>query len=161
MKFSMSKEWVLSKAKDEKGFDVAAGHLDHDRASDIKRLSVVSAEQGTAEHCAFSSLVQMLRRARALSIEALAEKSRVDVAELVSIECDVRYEPRPRTVHQLAKFFSLPEKRLLDLSNLTTTRSHELTEAAVRFAANAKKMLDLSPEERQALIEFVKFLGSK
>ena len=64
-------------------------------------------------------------------------------------------------MHQLAKFFGLPEKRLFELSNLAASHSHDLKEAAVRFAANAKNVPDLCPEEQQALNEFVKFLSSR
>lgn len=79
----------------------------------------------------------------------------------MSIEYDLHYEPRPRTVHQLAAFFGLPERKLLELSNLTTAHSPELKQAAVRFAANAKNVLDLTSDERSALNEFVKFLEAR
>ncbi|MBA4016207.1 MAG: hypothetical protein C0483_03360 [Pirellula sp.] len=79
--------------------------------------------------------------------------------ELLNIECDVRFIPKPRTIHQLATFFALPEKTLYELSNLTETVSPEIQHAAIAFAANAKKVTQLDPEEKNALNAFVKFLS--
>jgi len=155
MKFFMSKEWVLNKAKEETGFDVVAGRQGRgvDQSTDRGPDAV--------EQVAFSTLVELLRRDRGLSVSDLAEQARVDAIELVSIERLAAFLPRPRTVHQLAKFFGLPEKMLFELSSLTTVHTPEVREAAVRFAANAKRMTELDLNERHALNEFVKFLSSR
>jgi len=160
MKYNIPKERVLSASHDDTGFDIAAGTPALDA---ICKSTTTSPQQeaDSAEHCAFSSLMQLLRRSKRLTLEQLANDARVDLSELVSIEDDVTYEPRPRTVHQLAHFYNLPERKLLELSTLTTNYSQDLREAAVRFAANAKNVTDLSHEERLALNEFVKVLSSR
>jgi len=106
----------------------------------------------------FGSLIQLRRRERRLSLEKLAEMSRVDIGELVNIEQDPEYEPRPRTVHQLAGVLGLPKRPLVKLSNLTQVHDDELKGAAIRFAARSSSMAELSREEVQALAEFVNFL---
>lgn len=108
----------------------------------------------------FGSLIQMLRRKKRLSIETLAKKAKVEVSELISIETILDFEPKPRTVHQLATFFGLPNRTLLKLSNLTTVHDCKLHDAAVRFAAHSPNLAELSRDERKALAEFVKFLVS-
>src|SRR3990172_2530783 len=104
MKYSIPKERILRPSHDDEGCDIAAGTPALEPGFGSRSLGVVSREVETAEQCAFSSLVQLLRRAEGLSIEQLAERARVDAGELVSIESDVRHQPRPRTVHQLAQF---------------------------------------------------------
>jgi|SRR6266852_3830223 len=161
MKYSIPKERILSASHDDAKFDVAAGTPALDPTFGVEGSPFSSAEHGGMEHWAFSRFVQLLRRGKGLSIERLAEKACIEVRELERIECDAQYEPRPRTVHQLAEFFGLPERKLLELSNLTTLHTPQLMEAAVRFAANAKNVLELSKEERQALNEFVTFLSTQ
>lgn len=160
MKFLRSKEWILQKAKDEVGFEISAGGPYNEIESLAEAFEETSA--GTAaEHCAFGTLIQFLRRDRKLSIHQLAQQARIEAAEIIGIECDVRFMPKPRTLHQLADFFGLPEKKLLELSNLTTLHTPDVQEAAIRFAANAKNVTDLNQDERRALNDFVKFLGSR
>jgi hypothetical protein len=47
MKISISKEWVLGKAKDEKGFDVSAGNQEHVPVADASEPATLSAEEKT------------------------------------------------------------------------------------------------------------------
>lgn len=159
MNISISREWIRKKAKEEEGFDIAAGRPN--QTSDESLRCFAGDDSDAAEHLAFGALIEFLRRAQKLSALQLAEAAEIDVAEIIRIEVDVRFMPRPRTVHQLAKFFGLPEKRLLELSNLTTVHTPEIREAAVRFAANAKKVTELDRAEREALNEFVKVLSSR
>lgn len=159
MKYSIPKDRILSASHDDDRFDVAAGTPAIDPAVDGLRVCDKAADSERMEYCALGSLMQLLRREKGLTMEKLAEEARVDLSELVGIECDVRYEPKPRTVHQLARVFGLPERELLELSNLTTTHNHALEDAAVRFAAKARCPAELNVEERQALNEFVKFLS--
>jgi hypothetical protein len=47
----------------------------------------------------------------------------------------------------------------MELAGLVQRRDDKLTAAAVRFAAKAEPMAKLSPEERDALEEFVRVLA--
>jgi len=118
-------------------------------------------EDDFAEAYAFGALVQLLWRDRKLTVDQLASAVQVGTPELISIELDPRYIPKPRTVFQISKFFGLPDRPLMKLSNVTTTHNDRLRDAAVRFAANSSKVMELSREERAALAEFVQFLAAQ
>lgn len=110
---------------------------------------------------AFGALVQLLRRDRKLTVDQLASAVQVEAPELISIEHDPKYVPKPRTVFQISKYFGLPDRPLMKLANVTTTHNDRLRDAAVRFAASSSKVMELSREERAALAEFVQFLASQ
>jgi HTH-type transcriptional regulator, competence development regulator len=162
MKYSIPKERILSASHDDEGYEIAAGFsaLTPDFSANVPCDCSDANVEESVDRCAFSSLIQLLRRAKKLTVGRLAELARVEASELLMIENDMRYLPRPRTVHQLAQFFGLPENRLIELSSLKTVKNHNLQDAAVRFAANAKNISELSREEQSALNEFVKFLSS-
>ena len=84
----------------------------------------------------------------------------VDAHELCQIEVDSAYEPKPRTVTQLATAFGLAPRSFARLANLTSKGNDQIVEGAVRFAACSKSMEELTDEQRQALKEFVKLLNS-
>jgi transcriptional regulator with XRE-family HTH domain len=113
------------------------------------------------EAYAFGALVQLLRRDRKLTVDQLASAVQVGTPELISIELDPKYIPKPRTVFQISKYFGLPDRPLMKLANVTTTHNDQLRDAAVRFAASSSKVMELSREERAALAEFVQFLASQ
>ena len=113
------------------------------------------------EAYAFGALVQLLRRERKLTVDQLASAVQVGTPELISIELDPKYIPKPRTVFQISKYFGLPDRPLMKLANVTTTHNDRLRDAAVRFAASSSKVMELSREERAALAEFVQFLASQ
>jgi DNA-binding XRE family transcriptional regulator len=118
-------------------------------------------EDDFVEAYAFGALVQLLRRDRKLTVDQLASAVQVGTPELISIELDPKYIPKPRTVFQISRYFGLPDRPLMKLANVTTTHSDRLRDAAVRFAASSSKVMELSREERAALAEFVQFLASQ
>ena len=105
----------------------------------------------------FGRLVQMLREQKRLSVEALAEKARVDREELEKIEADANYEAKPRTVRQLADVFRIAPKSLILVANLTRQTDERVTDGAVRFAACSKAQ---TREQRKAVKQFVRLLNS-
>lgn len=110
---------------------------------------------------AFVRLLQLARRQRRLSLEQLAEKADVDLAELLKIETDETFTPALRTVHQLASVLDLPAKKLMVLAGLLQMKDPSLQQASVRFAARSEPSSDVSPEEHAALEEYVKFLNER
>lgn len=161
MKLQLSKEWFENRIQPNEDFEVGAGVpagapecTDKTSTSD----QVQPTDDKFAETLAFGTLIEFLRRDRRLSVEQLASAARVEVAELVKIEFDPKYAPHPRAVHQLARFFDLPQQALLKLSNVTPSDDPELRQAAKRFAVNSSKVAELSREERVAMAEFVEFL---
>jgi transcriptional regulator with XRE-family HTH domain len=115
---------------------------------------------GTSPPRVFGQFVSMWRKDKGISVDALAEKAKVEAQEICQIEVDLTYEPKPRTVSQLAKAFGLPPMSLARLANLTSKQDDRIVEGAVRFAACSTNMDKLTREQRQALNAFVKLLHS-
>ena len=108
-------------------------------------------------HRGLGALIQILRRRERISPEQLASKARIDVAELRRIELDPTFDPNPRTIFQLEKYFNLPSRVLVVLSGAIRV-SNQVREEVVRFAASSEHMTELSREEQNLLNRFVKFL---
>jgi transcriptional regulator with XRE-family HTH domain len=162
MRLDMTRKWFESRIAQEGNLEVGAGiPLEELEAQEEPERIEGQAQDDFVELLAFGSLVRLLRRSRGLSVEQLADAARVDPVEILSVECNPKHSPRPRTVHQLAAFFELPERPLVRLSNLTATRSTKLRDAAIHFAAHSSKVMELTREERSALAEFVGFLSSE
>jgi len=153
MKLEMSKEWFSHKVALEQDVDVGAGSLaaiaeSNEHSPDDARL-------------AFSTLVRLMRRRCAMSMEKLADYADVDLSEIFNIEHDFHYRPEPRTVHQLAQVFSLPVRRLMQLSGNMQAKDSELDHAAVHFAARSDSLEHLSSQEQAVLEEFVSYLSKE
>jgi transcriptional regulator with XRE-family HTH domain len=161
MKLNLSKSWYENRIPKEKDLEVGLGSPFKEESGDAGKEAAQFEPEEFVELYAFGGLVQFLRRDHMLSIEQLASRAQIDPLEILTIERDAKYVPKPRTVHQLAQFFKLPERPLLKLSNVTTDHNEKLRDAAVRFAANSTKVMELSREERAALSEFVDFLSSQ
>lgn len=130
---------------------------------DIGMFLPADLSEGTASKdvelgAAFGVLVRQLRRRDRLSMADLAQKARVDEQEVQAIETDPSCVPRPRTVHQLASVFKVPERAMMKLSGATVSVDTDLKEEAMRFAAKSGDMSQLSRDEQNILAEFVKYL---
>ena len=144
MKLELDKSWYEKRIAQEGDLEITAGVPLEERGGtegSAEQLAQPTKDEVLGLHV-FGSLVQMLRRDRRLSVEQLALKARVDTAEIVSIERDPRFVPKPRTVHQLASYFQLPDRALAKLSNITTVQNSRLKDAAVRFAANSESVME-------------------
>ncbi len=164
MKMILSKEWLNQRAALDDKADVSAGTLDLNRlaaAHPSKIASMQPSAESEAPNPGFGILINLWRRKKGLRIDVLADKARIEVAELIEIEKNLNYVPEPRTVYQLAKTLDLPSERMLELSGNLIMRDSSLGKEAVRFAAKAESVEKLSKDEQRALEEFVKFLSEK
>ena len=109
---------------------------------------------------AFHRVVQMLRRSRGLTIDDLAEKTKIDRTELVALERNPAYRPSPLTLHRLSEFFEVPDRKLAVLAGAIREVPEDLREHAARFAAQSNSFSKLTKEEQRVLDEFVGFLRS-
>jgi transcriptional regulator with XRE-family HTH domain len=107
---------------------------------------------------AFGTLVRLERRSMKLSVAQLAQAIDVEEGELRNIELDATYQPRPRTILGIAKFFNLPPKEMMKLAGAAASNDEAFVEKAMRFAAHSDDMGALSDEERKLLKSFVEFL---
>jgi transcriptional regulator with XRE-family HTH domain len=110
---------------------------------------------------AFHRVVQMLRRSRGLTIDELAEKTKIDRAELVALERSPAYRPSPLTLHRLSEFFNVPDRKLAVLAGAIREVPEDLRHRAARFAAQSDSFSKLTKEERRVLDEFVEFLRDR
>ncbi|MBI3682520.1 MAG: helix-turn-helix transcriptional regulator [Acidobacteria bacterium] len=153
MKMNTDKAWLLKKAEQEDGCFVSVGGLvDALEQSEPPSGNVIPMRQ------AFMRFVQLARRERRLSLEQFAEKVDVDLVELFKIETEERYKPAIRTVHKIAGFLQIPEKKLLALAGLLQVKDAQFQTAALKFAARSAPVEKLTREEHSDLEEIVKFL---
>jgi transcriptional regulator with XRE-family HTH domain len=161
MKLAISREWFERKAKLEGDLEVAAGMLARDPSPE-EASTQPSSETDMETRFAFGSLVEAMRRRNGLTMEKLAEKASIDVAEIRNIERDAHHRAEPRTVYQLASTFGLPNKALLQLSGNATARDAGMHEHAMRFAARSgESVQNLSKDEKRALEEFIAYLAKQ
>jgi transcriptional regulator with XRE-family HTH domain len=160
MKFNTDRKWLERRAEQEDRHFISVGGLIStlDPTCQAEISSVPNVE---TTKTAFVRLLQLARRERRLSLEQLAEKADVDLAELLKIETDETFTPALRTVHQLAAVLDLPAKKLMVLAGLLQIKDPSLQQASVRFAARSEPAGDVSPEEHAALEEYVKFLNER
>src|ERR1043165_4667050 len=128
MKMNTDKDWLRKKAEQEDGCFVSVGGL-------IEALEGKQTTNVVPMKPAFVRFIQLARRERTLSMEEFAERVDVDLAELVKIETEEHYKPALRTVHKIAEFLKVPEKKLLALAGLLQTKDPQFQNAALKFAA--------------------------
>lgn len=110
---------------------------------------------------AFHRVVQMLRRSRGLTIDQLAENTKIDRDELMALERNPAYRPSPLTLHRLSEFFEVPDRKLAVLAGAIREVPDDLRQQAARFAAQSDSFAKLTKEEQRLLDEFVGFLRSE
>jgi transcriptional regulator with XRE-family HTH domain len=106
----------------------------------------------------FHEILRGIRKRHGLTIDQLARKSGINRNELIALEQELGYRPKPLTLHRLSKFYHIPSERLLMLAGATKQIPGELQHEASRFAAKSESFARLTEEEKQVVDEFVKFL---
>lgn len=154
MKLNTPKQWFEKSARLEGDSAVGAGlpAFFHETGAGLAAIEL---------RLAFGRFVALMRRQLGLSIEQLAHRADVDVAELVTIEEKLDYVPEAMTVYNLARTFRTPEKSLLQLAGLTVRKDPAFVQEAVRFAAKSETIAKLTKEEQAALESFVAVLNSR
>jgi transcriptional regulator with XRE-family HTH domain len=156
MKIEIPKEWILSRAQHEEGFEIGAGsplHLAESEASP----SPAAEKIGTIEQrLSFGHFIALMRRRQGWTIQQLAQRAEVDIGELLVIEKDPHHEAELSTVHGLARTFNVPPRRLIKMVGLAEDRPSRLAEAAVYFAASADPVAPLTESEEIALQAYLK-----
>jgi transcriptional regulator with XRE-family HTH domain len=147
--------WLRRMAEVEDNAELSVGGLAHE----LGMLGAATAAPTPVVKSAFAKLVGLRRRDMRLTVEQLAERAEVDVAEVVSIELGQLDQPEPRTVFKLAGALKLPAQKLMQVSGLAVPRDTRFNDAVVRFAARSEPIEKLSKEEHAALEEFVRFLA--
>jgi transcriptional regulator with XRE-family HTH domain len=153
MRMTTDLNWLKRKAAQEDGCIVSAGGL----VNSLEQREQACSNVVPLQH-AFVRFVELTRRERRLSLEQFADKVDVDLVEMVKIVNEEHYKPAIRTVHKIAEFLKLPEKKLLALAGLLQVKDSEFQTAALKFAARSAPVQTLSKQEHSDLEEIVKFL---
>ena len=103
----------------------------------------------------FKTLVQNLRREKALTIDELAKRTGIDRGELLAMERIDGYRPAPLSLHRLAEYYKIPARRIAELAGAIRHVPASVKEVASRFAAKSESFSELTKEEKQLLDEFV------
>ncbi|MFV1634813.1 MULTISPECIES: helix-turn-helix domain-containing protein [unclassified Phaeobacter] len=173
MKLCVSNDWLRREIEGDPDVEVEAGRVIHRSSDVVKAMHAVEQQQAqdvpvNAPQLASSGetenvlgrFVLMTRRKDRLTPAQLADRIRVAPEEITSIERDPGFSPKPRTVHQLARYVKVPSSTLLHLLPNARQKDVALNEAAHRFAASSDNLPGLSRAERKVFNEFVKFLSS-
>jgi transcriptional regulator with XRE-family HTH domain len=170
MKLLVSRDWLRNKISTDPDVETEAGAslailegigMLVTQRQRIESVAAIHDEKASTLRAALSSLLRRLRQRDGLSVSDLAARARVGEQELRDIEEDLRYMPRPRTLHQLAGYFNVPIRQLMQMSGAIRTIDRVLYDAAVQFAAHSENVSRLTDEERQALNAFVKILNDR
>ena len=158
MKIEVTKDWCEAMARQEADVEVGAGLIAADPIFNGEAAHDTTFDES---RIALGRFVHLMRRRDKLSLEALAERADVDLAELMSIEFDAHYLPESRTLYQLAHTFKVSHKKLMGLSGLTKPKDVQYVEEAVRYAARSESIETLSAEEQAALEWLISVLSEK
>ena len=153
MKLEIKSEWLLRMAAKEGDGIVSVGGLVSRVGNEPLALAAPAAER-----TALAQLVEWQRRKLRLTVEQVAGKADVEVEDVLVLEQGEGCTD-PRTIYQLAQALKLPTDKLMLLAGLVAQRDSHLEKAAVRFAARSASIEALTPEQTEALEEFVKILA--
>lgn len=92
MSFDITKNWCRNAGKREDGLDVAAGLVTADPMFGGEEHADDSPE---ASHLALGRFINLMRRSYGLSIEDLAHKADVEIADLFSLENHASHSSEP------------------------------------------------------------------
>jgi transcriptional regulator with XRE-family HTH domain len=106
-----------------------------------------------ASRRSLAKFVELSRRQLGHSLEQLAEKADVGLAELLAVETGEGIV-HSQTVQRLATFLGVNPQKLLQLAGLAPTGNHNLEQAALQFAARTESVKPLEPQEQAALERF-------
>ena len=152
MKMNTDIDWLRRRSAQEDDFTVSVGGFVSSLEQKAETQAVVPIQH------AFVRFIELERRKRRLSLEQFAERVDVDLSEMFKIVSEERYKPAIRSVHKIAEFLKLPEKKLLALAGLLQMQDQEFQTAALKFAARSAPVETLTKQEHADLEEIVKVL---
>ncbi|BAN34112.1 hypothetical protein SCD_n00263 [Sulfuricella denitrificans skB26] len=157
MKFEITQEWLAKRLAHCEEDGIAAGgiHLE-DFKKDIERRTVTpSVLQNVPTQ--LGKVVRYVREQKGWTRAEMAELADIDESDLVSIETLSSYDPRPRTVIQLAEVCRFKRNEFVQLANHRTMVA--ANDNSVRFAASSNGTESISDEEYDAIRALIQALA--
>lgn len=157
MRFEVSREWLAKKLALCDDGNVAAGGTSFEQfKKDIEERTVTPSVLSNVP-TELGKVVRYVRERKGWTRAELAELADIDEAELELLETQSNYDPRPRTVVQLADVCHFKRDSFIELAK------HRLKAANgdnfVRFAAKSKSTESVSDIEYEAVRALVEYLS--
>src|SRR5580704_14687956 len=128
-KMNQNRDWLLRMADEEANCEVSAGGLAQE-AGLLKRSCF-----NESARLSLAKFLELSRRQMHESLESLAEKAGVDLAELTSLERGKSPVRNPRNLVKIAAALHVDVQPLLELAGLVTTTDERLVRIAAQFSA--------------------------
>jgi transcriptional regulator with XRE-family HTH domain len=159
MKFEMSREWLLEKLARCDDANVGAGGTPlSELKNDVERRMVTPAVLAKVP-TEFGRAVRFVREQHGWTRYELAELADIDEAEVESIETRIDYDPRPRTVTQLADACHFSRERFIQLAKHRSLAA--ANESHVRYAAKSNGTASVTDSEYEVVRALVEVLSKQ
>ena len=157
MKFEISREWLLEKLAHCDDTKVGAGGTPlAEFKKDVEQRTVTPSVL-TNVPTELGKAVRYVREQRGWTRSELADLADIDEAEVESIETKIDFDPKPRTVTQLADACHFSRERFIQLAKHRSKLA--ANEPSVRYAAKSNGTDTVSDAEYEAIRALVEVLS--
>lgn len=157
MKFEMSKEWLLRKvAHCDDAYAGAGGTSLQEFRKDVEQRTVTPAVLSEVP-TELGKTIRFVREQKGWTRAELAMLADIEEAEVESLESQRDYNPKPRTVVQLADACHFKRDKFIELAGHRA--SGAANDSSVRFAASSGSLDSISDIEYEAIRALVEVLS--
>lgn len=159
MKFQITQEWLEQKLAHCDDTNVGAGGTPIDQfKKDVEQRTVTPSVLANVP-TELGKAVRFVREQNGWTRAELAELAAIDESDLESIETRENYDPKPRTVTQLADACHFSRKRFIELARHRPVLA--ANENSVRYAASSKGTHAVTDAEYEAVRALVEVLSNQ
>lgn len=157
MKFEMSKEWLARKlAHCDDAYAGAGGTSPEEFKKDVEQRTVTPAALSGVP-TELGKAIRFVREQKGWTRAELADLADVDEAEVELLETQKDYNPKPRTVTQLADACHFSRRKFIELAGHRSARA--ANDSTIRFAANSGDLCSISDDDYEAIRALVEVLS--
>lgn len=166
MKLHFTNDWLRRTIAADPDVDIEAGPAidgdgGHFKLAYDDKAPVTESRTRVQFRIGLGILVQKLRIRDGLSVAELARRADVAEDELRQVEHDPHYTARPRLIHQLSQYFSVPLATLSQMAGATHDIDRFLYNETVKYAAHSDDVGTLSNKDRALLDAFVAMVNER
>jgi transcriptional regulator with XRE-family HTH domain len=159
MKFEISREWLQEKLAQCDDTNVGAGGTSLEQFKEDIEQRMVTPSVLADVPTELGKAVRFVREQKGWTRSELADLADIDAAEVESIETRTDFDPKPRTVTQLADACHFSRERFIQLAKHRTMLA--ANESSVRYAAKSNGTESVSDDEYQAIRALVEVLSKQ